>query len=387
MDITTSYSIQISSFDAINEAIAKLKMKIATPSLLLIYYSEKYDIDILQSELEKAYPNTPILGCTTCQGLMTNEGYFSGTGLALWAINDFHGAYGTAIISNFDSPYEMARQATLKAIHNSGRIGELPSLILLHATPGYEEQVIQGIEKELGSTVPIIGGSAADDFIVGKWQIFNHEQRANEGIGIAVFYPSCEVSLSFHSGYASTGLSAIATKVENREVIELDNKPASEVYLKWMGLPFDVNSNIISESSLNPLGRFAGEYFDLPYFKLAHPAHITERKGIEMFAEVKQGERLYFMDGTDERLISRASRVVKATNGTKLNPIGGITIFCAGCMLKIQNRMDDVAIGVNIAMQNKPYVSPFTFGEQGQFISGENAHGNLMISAAVFHEG
>ncbi|EAS64613.1 hypothetical protein C0W92_18195 [Photobacterium angustum] len=387
MDITTSYSIQSSSFEAINEAIDKLNLKIATPSLLLIYYSENYDIDIFQAELKKSFPNTAILGCTSCQGFMTNEGYFSGTGLALWAINDYHGAYGTAIISNFDTPYEMARQATLKAIHNSGRVGELPSLILLHATPGYEEQVIQGIEKELGCTVPIIGGSAADDFIAEKWQIFNVEQQTGQGIGIAVFYPTCEVSLSFHSGYASTGLSAIATKVEHREVIELDNKPAADVYQQWMNIPFDTNSNIISESSLNPLGRFAGEYFDLPYFKLAHPAHITQRKGIEMFAEVKQGERLYFMNGTDERLISRASRVVKASNGNKLNPIGGITIFCAGCMLKIKNRMDDVAIGVNIAMLNKPYVSPFTFGEQGQFISGENAHGNLMISAAIFHKG
>ncbi len=387
MDITTSYSIQSSSFEAINEAIDKLNLKIATPSLLLIYYSENYDINIFQAELEKSFPNTAILGCTSCQGFMTNEGYFSGTGLALWAINDYHGAYGTAIISNFETPYEMARQATLKAIHNSGRVGELPSLILLHATPGYEEQVIKGIEKELGCTVPIIGGSAADDFIAEKWQIFNVEQQTGQGIGIAVFYPTCEVSLSFHSGYASTGLSAIATKVEHREVIELDNKPAADVYQQWMKIPFDTNSNIISESSLNPLGRFAGEYFDLPYFKLAHPAHITQRKGIEMFAEVKQGERLYFMNGTDERLISRASRVVKASNGNKLNPIGGITIFCAGCMLKIKNRMDDVAIGVNIAMLNKPYVSPFTFGEQGQFISGENAHGNLMISAAIFHKG
>ncbi|MCG3863451.1 MULTISPECIES: FIST N-terminal domain-containing protein [unclassified Photobacterium] len=387
MDITTSYSIRSSSFEAISEAIDKLNVKIATPSLLLIYYSENYDIDILQIELKKFFPDTAVLGCTSCQGFMTNEGYFNGTGLALWAINDYHGAYGTAIISNFDTPYEMARQATLKAIHNSGRLGELPSLILLHATPGYEEQVIQGIEKELGRTVPIIGGSAADDFIAENWQIFNLEQQTNQGIGIAVFYPTCEVSLSFHSGYASTGLSAIATKVEHREVIELDNKPAADVYQQWMNIPFDINSNIISESSLNPLGRFAGEYFDLPYFKLAHPAHITQRKGIEMFAEVKQGERLYFMDGTDERLISRASRVVKATNGNKLNPIGGITIFCAGCMLKIKDRMDDVAVGVNIAMLNKPYVSPFTFGEQGQFISGENAHGNLMISAAIFHKG
>jgi hypothetical protein len=47
--------------------------------------------------------------------------------------------------------------------------------------------------------------------------------------------------------------------------------------------------------------------------------------------------------------------------------------------------MHEVASYVNHAMHQAPFVSPFTFGEQGQFIGGENAHGNLMISAVLFH--
>ncbi|SKC32491.1 FIST N domain protein [Photobacterium piscicola] len=385
MDIATSFSLLNNSHDAIVEAINKLDEKIAPPSLLLLYFSEDYDCNILQATLTEHYPNTPFLACSSCQGFMTEEGYIKGQGIALWAINDIVGTYGTSIVSSNSSIFNIARQAILKAINNSGRIGEAPALILLHATPGNEEEVIRGIEDVVGKNIAIIGGSAADNNVEGKWQIFNQEQQTQQGIGIAVFYPNCEISFSFHSGYAATEYSAIATKVRGRDVIELDHQPAADVYQKWIQQKFEANSSIINESSLNPLGRLVGTIHDLPYFKLAHPLMVTQTNGLKMFASIIEGERLYFMTGTDARLITRAGRVITATNGIKLNPIGGLTIYCAGCMLKVQQRMKEVAVYVNIAMHNKPFVCPFTFGEQGQFVTGENAHGNLMISAVVFH--
>ncbi|PSU34679.1 FIST signal transduction protein [Photobacterium lutimaris] len=391
MDIATSFSSQAIASDAIQEAIEQLQAKLANPKLILVYFSEKYDVVTFQEALSIAFPNAQVLGCTSCQGVMTESGYHHGRGVALWAISDFHGAYGTAIVSTNNSKYQMARQALLKAIANSGRSGELPALIVLHASPGHEEEIIQGIEDELGTSVPIIGGSAADDHIKGNWSIFTQEQYTQEGVGISVLYPSCHISYSFHSGYASTGQSAKATKVEGRELIELDGKPAMAVYQSWMNQSLDDKENIINSSSLNPLGRVAGIVHELPYFKLAHPLNTTERGGINLFAKVEVGETLYFMQGTEERLITRAGRVVNAANNiyaneANLNPIGGITIYCAGCMLRVQHRMDEVAQNVKSAMQTAPFVAPFTFGEQGQFVGGENAHGNLMISAVLFHK-
>ncbi|MGF1686806.1 FIST C-terminal domain-containing protein [Photobacterium japonica] len=391
MDISTSFSSNSSSSGAIAQAIALLQQKITNPKLILVYFSENYAVDTFQQALTAAFPYAQILGCTSCQGVMTDDGYHFGTGVALWAISDYNGAYGSAIVSSHRPKYEMAKQALLKAITNSGRSGELPSLIVLHASPGDEEEVIRGINDELGISVPIIGGSAADDYILGNWQIFTHEQTCQEGVGLSVIYPSCLVSYSFHSGYASTGLHAVATRVEGRELLELDGRPAIEVYEEWMNTRLSQGVNLAKSSSLHPLGRVVGHVHDMPYFKLAHPREITQRGGIKLFARIHKGETLYFMKGTDERLITRAGRVVDAacniySEDSLLEPIGGITIYCAGCMLRVQDRMHEVAGHVNDAMHNAPFVGPFTFGEQGQFEGGENAHGNLMISAVLFHK-
>lgn len=388
MDIATSFSAFHSSDQAISDAIRKLNIKIANPKLVLAYFSEHYDELAIQSRLKEAYPDSQILACTSCQGVMTDDGYKQGEGIALWALCDYSGAYGTAIVSSNQSPYDMARQAVLQAIENSNRPGELPALILLHATPGAEEDVLKGIEDELTVPVPIIGGSAADDYVKGNWKLFNQLQSTQEGVGICVFYPSCEISFSFHSGYASTGKNAYATKVEGREIIELNGRPASEVYSGWLGKELTM-SGIMRESSLNPLGRIAGKVHDLPYFKLSHPCRLTDRGGIEFFATVKEGEKLFFMEGTEERLVSRAGRVIESANeigsSQALDPIGGIAIYCAGCMLRVQDKMNNVATYINKAMHAAPFICAFTFGEQGQFTGGENAHGNLMISAVLFH--
>lgn len=389
MDIATSFSSSHDTRTAIAEAISRLKLQIINPKLILVYFSESYEVAPFQEALHSAFPEAQILGCSSCQGVMTDEGYHGGAGVALWAISDYYGAYGSAIVATSQSKYEMARQALLKAIANCQRFGEMPSMILLHASPGEEEDIIRGIEDELGTSVPIIGGSAADNFIQGNWMIFNQEQQSKNGVGICVFYPSCKISFSFHSGYASTGSSAVATRVNGRELLELDGRPAVEVYQEWLGEAL-IEQQFNFASSLNPLGRIAGQIHDLPYFKLAHPLRITEQGGIELFATITPGETLYFMEGTEERLITRAGRVVGSAfelySNSQLHPIGGITIYCAGCMLRVQHRMAEVAEYVNKAMQNAPFVSPFTLGEQGQFAGGENAHGNLMISAVLFHK-
>lgn len=389
MDIATSISAINSSESAILDAICKLQQKITNPKLVLAYFSEHHDETLIKNRLHEQYPDAQVLGCSSCRGVMTDEGYNYGDSIALWAMCDYNGAFGTALVSTNQSPFEMAQQAVLRAIENSGRPGELPALILLHATPGSEEDVIRGIERELGASIPIIGGSAADDFVSGNWKLFTHEHTSQHGVGVCVFYPSCQVSYSFHSGYANTNQSAVVTKVEGREIVELDNEPAINIYEKWLDKNLSQASNIINESSLNPLGRVVGKVHELEYYKLAHPLKVTERGGIELFATVEESETVFCMMGTDERLITRAGRVIDSANDVgrkgELDPIGGITIYCAGCMLKVQDRMHEVASYVNHAMHQAPFVSPFTFGEQGQFIGGENAHGNLMISAVLFH--
>ena len=66
--------------------------------------------------------------------------------------------------------------------------------------------------------------------------------------------------------------------------------------------------------------------------------------------------------------------------------MGNQDIFCAGCMLTLSSAMEQVVDSLLLARQGVPFIGPYTFGEQGRFSGGENAHGNLMISTVVFYQ-
>ncbi|EPJ2732811.1 FIST C-terminal domain-containing protein, partial [Vibrio parahaemolyticus] len=146
---------------------------------------------------------------------------------------------------------------------------------------------------------------------------------------------------------------------------------------------------LFTNSSAYPLGRVAGHLYDRPYYKLSHPIRETEDGGIELFTQISVGEELTLMKGSREHLIARAAKVVNAAFNQKLEEsrkIGVINIFCAGPMLHLMQDMNSVCEQINQELEHLPFICPFTFGEQGRFIGGENGHGNLMISSAIFHK-
>jgi len=90
------------------------------------------------------------------------------------------------------------------------------------------------------------------------------------------------------------------------------------------------------------------------------------------------------MKGTTASLASRAGRVAKAAihnapfSGSETE--GALMLFCAGCMLVVRDRMDEIVSDLKGILPNKSFLCSFTLGEQGCFIGGENRHGNLMIA-------
>lgn len=384
--------------DAVRAAYAlarTIKTRISTPKLLMIYFTEHYDVQALQRTLYRLFPGVPLIGCSTCYGVMTQNGCTSGPAAAIWACSDDKGSYGSALVSHQAHRHvrDSARMALTQAIEESGRCGELPKLIALHSTPGEEEATLSAIREELGVSVPVIGGSAAAETVGGNWAIFDHKQTATSGIAISVFYPSARVSYSFHSGYAPTQRHATVTDVRGRALVSLNHQPAAEVYKRWYesetGLTLDPTDSLFSQSTLYPLGTQTGTIHGLPYYTLSHPTFINAQGHMELFSQLEVGQTVYFMSGTSEGLISRASRVVESANDHALcqpEPLGGLAIYCAGCMLHVKDRLDQVADNINTALYNAPFVCPFTFGEQGLFKGGELSHGNLMISAVLFHK-
>ncbi|MDX8346897.1 FIST N-terminal domain-containing protein [Cognatiyoonia sp. IB215446] len=333
-----------------------------------------------------------IHGSTSCLGAMTDTGKTDG--VAVFAIEDAQGAYGTGMASFDTGPRAAATAATQNALRQADRLGEQPELVWVSATPGTEEEIVQGIEDVTGSDIPIIGGSAADNSVSGDWYVFDGKGRETEGVIVSVLFPSRPISFAYQSGYSPTDKTGRVTSVDGRTLKEIDGKPAMDVYAEWTGyeVPLVPKGSgpeaILSASTLWPLGREINQLGQVPFFLLAHPAVAHESGEMEMFATVEEGEEITLMHGTKQSLVERAGRVASLARETgRLNegPIAGaLMIYCGGCMLSVQDSIPEVVNGVNTALGSAPFLGAFTFGEQGTLIKAGNRHGNLMISCIVF---
>lgn len=377
--------IIVESAETCDELVAKLGDK--QFDFASLHLNEEYLNDQIP-ELNCTY----LHGATSCIGAMTQSG--GNQNLCVFALSDPDGAYGTALASVETSMRDAARKATLEALKSAERVGEVPELIWISATPGQEEEVIAGVESVVGSEVPILGGSAADNDVSGKWRIFDSKQIVQSGVIVSVLFPSRPVSFAYQSGYSPSAHTGIVTKVSDRTVYEIDHKPALSVYSAWtdgeVAPSFDDGDQqmILSESTLWPLGRELNRLSDVPFYLLAHPAVAKEDGSIDLFASVAEGEEITLMEGRRQTLIERAGRVAslaRKQGGPAMGkPKAALMIYCGGCMLSVQDDIQKVVDGVNDALEGAPFLGAFTFGEQGNLLNGGNRHGNLMISCIVF---
>ena len=366
------------------------------PDLAVAYFTADLGADVFTA-VSELRGDTPVIGTSSCQGVMTDEGLFGhdGNGLAMMGVADAEGDFGTAFVVFEDDPSAAATEALMAAMGQAGRPGELPDLILTHSSPGSEEIVIDAIDKLTGGHAPIVGGSAADNDITGGWSMFANDNSGATGVALAVLYSSEKISTAFQSGYEPTEKTGKVTASEGRTLLEIDGRPAAVVYNEWTDGAIDdafgnSDNNVLGDTTMRPLGRQAGVIelhgTSVPYYTLIHPERVTDDKGLTLFADVEEGQTLIMMQGTTSSLVRRAGDVAM-TAGAGSNPVhGGFVVYCAGCRLAVDGELSDVVDRLNDTLSGQPFIGCFTFGEQGCLLGGENQHGNLMISIGLFEQ-
>ncbi|WP_186827078.1 FIST signal transduction protein [Shimia ponticola] len=384
---TFQLSAGAASDDAV-QALAGMKADGHTASFAALHHRAGTVDDLLLQTLKE---HVPALHCaSSCKGTMSQAGLQD---LGLFVISDPDGDYGTAAAPLGDDTEAAATAATVAALENAQRDGEAPDLVWLSITPGNEEDAIRGIETVIGSDVPIIGGSAADDTVAGEWTVSDGSEQLGSGLVVSVLFCSTPIQFAYQNGYAPTADSGVVTKSEGRKLIEIDGEPAASVYSRWNGggvpsAPEGGERNILSEATLWPLGREIGSLGDVPYYLLAHPCVTNDDGSLDLFAEVAEGEHLTQMQGDVAVLAARAGRVaefaLRAGSVKSDNVAGALMVYCGGCMLAVEDRLSDVYGGVNSVLGGQPFLGVFTFGEQGSVHEAGNRHGNLMISCIAF---
>ena len=100
------------------------------------------------------------------------------------------------------------------------------------------EMIVRGIEDAVGPQVSISGGTAGNDMKLSGTKIFMQGRSSNRGImALVLDEDKIEIHGLAVSGWKPVGTIKTVTKSEAGWIYTIDDKPALEVFLNYMGKP------------------------------------------------------------------------------------------------------------------------------------------------------
>ena len=274
--------------DAYTDLLKRLR---AEPTLLLVSCTATFPAALVASLLSRLCPSAVIHGTSSCKGCITSDGHHT---FGLLGIVDPVGRYSVGFskgATSAETAKEAGRRAAKAALDavrvTPYRKRSTPAVALINAAPLCEELVLAGIEEVLGSDVPIIGGSSADEALDGRWwslavmprdnevvsaydpgemSLLGYELSASDGVVITLMWPSVKTKLVMSSAFGPTAARGVVTRAEGRVIHEIDGKRAAHVYAEWSASQgykaklqqMEANGQaqgVLSETTLAPLGR------------------------------------------------------------------------------------------------------------------------------------
>ena len=234
------------------------------------------------------------------------------------------------------------------------------------------ETFVRSLENYFGTDKIFFGGMAGDDWTFSGTYVYNNQQETDLGI-VALVVDMDKVSLNGMAitGWKPMGISRTVTKSKGTLLYTIDNKPAIEMYFKYLGQTEkldDKDFNMFKEISIHyPLivKRETGETV------LRSPMSIDHvENALVMDSEMQKGTEFWFTVPPDfdiaEEIIAQAEQI-KSEN---MGDADALLIFsCAG---------RPPVLGPLVTVENNgladvwqtPMAGFFTYGEYGRAKNG-----------------
>ena len=253
-----------STHDAIAAAAAELRD--ATFQHIIAFFSSEHDLDVLIGELNAAFPETPVSGCSTA-GELGPLGMTQG-GIVLIAFPEAGFRVLSEVIKGIDEAgveraSEIARR--LKTQINLGSPTQARdnvfALILIDGLSNKEEALIAAIHWSLDN-IELIGGSSGDGLAFQRTSMIHRNVPVRGGAILFVIESDVPFAIFKTQNFEPTTTKLVVTRAdaENRIVYELNAEPAAREYAQAIGLtPNDLGP--FSFASYPLVVRVGGDYY------------------------------------------------------------------------------------------------------------------------------
>jgi hypothetical protein len=230
-----------------------------------------------------------------------------------------------------DQPREAGTAAASRIVANQT---SLPHEVLLLITDGLaarQEEVLAGVYRVVGASVPLVGGSSTPDWSTKRnFQLYGDQVLTDAVVGAAIASDG-PFGIGLGHGWRKVGEPMLVTRSEGRDVFTLNDQPALRAYLQRLGAPQETYTDpdaFKRFSRTRPIGirRRSGEEV-----RTVNSTAGFDGGWLRAGAKVPEGGVVWVMEGEDESVVRAAGDACRdaaeALDGNP--PLGFLAFDCA----------------------------------------------------------
>ncbi len=231
--------------------------------------------------------------------------------------------------------------------------------------------------------MPIVGGSAADDWSMETNSVLLGRDVYADGVLIAIFETKLQVGIALTHGFRSTGLKTTATKVGEQEILTLDGQTAADVLPPLLGAS---REGLVGKHLALTTGRTIGIADAMGQFGITVCTFLTPNGGVRMAQPVAPGTVLNIMEPDPISVKAAGAEAARKAmlRGAVTQPAVALVNYCALRARLLGDEDAQTEIGaITALMGGAPLLGFCSFGEAGLSDDGVSRHANASISMVV----
>ncbi|WP_369994143.1 FIST signal transduction protein [Winogradskyella sp.] len=374
-----SKTIKATSTAAIIKEIDKATTDSFKPTLAIVFLSIKQDWKAVSDVLSKR--GIVVFGATT-SGEFINGDIEEGS--IVMMLLDISPAYFKSVF------LETGQLSTLENAKLIGLEGKStfknPAFLILSGWLTEDgENIIEGITQGFGQDVTIFGGMAGDDLSLSGPMVFTKDKSSDKGIlALIIDEDKIEINGIATCGWKPIGTTKTVTKSKGNVVYTIDNKPALDMIIKYLGVDYDFETDkeIVTQ---------IGAYYPLqmerdnvaPVMRTAMLANREDRSLI-CAGNVPQGSKIKFSLPPDFDAIETVIEECHELKNDYQQQADALIMFsCISRHLSFGILMEEEIRQVQ-EVWDAPMVGFFSYGEFGKSKTGKHEfHNNTCCVVAL----
>ncbi len=386
----------ITGAEAAKQALSSIREHV--PSLVLVFASIKYDLEELLRGVQSVVGEAPVVGATT-SGEICDGPHRESVVVVIWASPYLTLSVGlgeqvskgwqqavaqvvsTPALSPFFSPEDNSAWSELTLQGKSAFAllfapGETATVPLR----GFE--ILEELKRLSQGRLPIVGGCASDDYRMETNYIFWGGRAYPDSVLLVLCQTQLGFGIAMAHGILPTGKRAMATRVHDHTLMELDGQPAAEVYCRLQGeCRESLEGKHLTITTKAPFGTADpfGQY------SIYVASFFTPDGGVLLSQPLSEGAVVTIMEATPDSLINAGREALRKAllRGSITQPAMVLTFSCMLRQLYLGERIGEETMGMQSLLPGVPITGFFSQGEQGLADDGVTRHNTVAIALLV----